>query len=340
MFENKEDREVSDLGRYGLVWHIAQKFQNMQNTLFEDAVACLFQKTYSLHSSEIFTEGVHFDLSYFPLKHLGYKTVTAAVSNILAMNGTPLSLSIHLSASNRFQLNAIEELSEGMQKACVRYGLSLSYLDISSSPKGLQIFTSVQGKADEKKIVFRKGAENKELICISGDLGAAYTALLLLEREKRVFLVNPNEQPDLERYSYLLERQLKPEARMDITAALAEHKILPTSMINVNEGLAAALIQLCRASDKGCVIYENKLPIDLLTFQTLRDLKIVATMAALSGGEDYELLFTIKQEDYEKLKKIKNISVIGYIQEAEAGKYLITNDEQMIELKAQGFPKE
>ena len=210
-------------------------------------------------------------------------------------------------------------------------------LDLCSSKTGLTISVTAIGEVEDNRLVQRVGAKENELICVSGDLGAAYTGLILLEREKKVFEVNPCEQPDLEEFKYLLERQLKPEPRVDIIQQLQKVCITPTSMTNVSDGLASALIHLCKASKVGSVIFENKLPVDMLTFRTLKDLNIVSTTIALNGGEDYELLFTIAQKDYEELKKVENISVIGYIKEETAGNQLITNDDRQIELRAQGF---
>lgn len=344
MFEDKERKEIESIGKNQLIKKIGEKIELSHPTTVcgvnEDAAAVRTTDNLLVHGSRLFLEYVHFDLTYFPLRHLGYKCVVATLSDIIAMNAQPTHLRINIAVSNRFSVEAMEELMTGVRMCCHRYHIDIVGLDIGSSRTGMAITVSATGFANEEKVVKRGGAREKELICVSGDLGAAYAGLLILEREKQVFEANSQMQPDLAGYDYLLERQLKPELREDILKNLNELAIQPTSMINVNEGLAGALLQLCDASDTGCVIYENKLPVDILTFNTLKTMKIVATTVALSGGEDYEMLFTIKQDDYEKINTLENISVIGYMQEKSAGKHLITNDEVVVELKAQGFEKE
>ena len=342
MREKNIQEEICQFGKFGLIQKLSTKFTSQQTSTFagiaEDASVVKDGKKYSLFSSKLFVEKIHFDLTYFPLKHLGYKCVGVTLSDILGMNVIPTQIRVNIGISNRFSLAAVEEFMSGIELCCRYYHVELAGLDITSSASGLTISMTAFGETTDKPgVVKRDSAKEKELICVSGDLGAAYAGLILLEREKRVFEANPNEQPDLAGYDYLLEKQLKPEPRFDIVQTLEKEKILPTSMITVNEGLASALIQLCTQSKVGCTIYENKLPIDILTFNTLKELKIVATTVALNGGEDYELLFTIKQEDYEKIQKIETVSVIGYIHEESAGKNLITNDECLVELKAQGF---
>ncbi|MDL2296383.1 thiamine-phosphate kinase [Bacteroidales bacterium OttesenSCG-928-B11] len=340
MFEDKERKEIESIGKYPLIQKLSEKIElSHAETLCginEDASAVTVAEGVIFNASRLFMEYVHFDLTYFPLRHLGYKCAAAAMSDLLAMNVIPTHLRINIAVSNRFSVEAMEELMTGVRMCCHRYKVDIVGLDVGSSRTGMAISVDTFGTAKDEEMVKRGGAGEKELICVSGDLGAAYAGLLILEREKQVFEVNPEMQPDLSGYDYLLERQLKPEPRLDIINALKEKAIKPTSMTNVDEGLAGALAKICNASDKGCVIYENKLPIDTLTFNTLKELKIVATTVALSGGEDYELLFTLKQEDYEKIKTIENISVIGYMQEKSAGENLITNDEMMVELKTMG----
>ena len=341
MNDENLQQDVEKLGKFGLIQKLSSGFVKNHDTTFagitEDASVVKNGKKYSLFSSKLFVEKIHFDLTYFPLKHLGYKCVGIVLSDILAMNMLPTHIRVNIGLSNRFPLAAMEELMNGMQLCCRYYQIDLAGLDFTSSVSGLTITIEAFGETDKNKVVKRNGAKDKELICVSGDFGAAYAGLVLLERERQVFEVNPNEQPDLAGYDYLLEKQLKPEPRFDVVKALAQENILPTAMINVSEGLASALIQLCTQSKLGCTIYENKIPIDTLTFNTLKEFKIVATTIALNGGEDYELLFTIKQEDYEKIQKIETISVIGYVHEESVGKNLITNDECLVELKAQGF---
>ncbi|MDR2979363.1 MAG: thiamine-phosphate kinase [Bacteroidales bacterium] len=340
MFEDKERQEIESVGKYPLIQKLSEKLEfTHAETLCgigEDAAVVKVTEGVGTHVSRLFLEYVHFDLTYFPLRHLGYKCAAVAMSGLVAMNVIPSHLRLNIAVSNRFSVEAMEELMTGVRMCCRRYGVDIVGLDIGSSLTGMAISTDAFGFAQESDIVMRKGAGEKELICVSGDLGAAYAGLLILEREKQVFEANSQMQPDLEGFDYLLERQLKPEPRVDIIKLLKSKAIQPTAMTNVDEGLAGALSNICRASDKGCVIYEEKLPIDILAFNTLKELKIVATTVALSGGEDYELLFTIKQDDFDKINTMENISVIGYIQEPSAGENLITNDEKVVELKTMG----
>lgn len=338
---NPKVEELKELGKFGLINFLGEKFSHYNTStlsgLGENAAVIAHGNTDNVVSSKLFIENIHFDMTYVPLKHLGYKTITVAVADIVAMNALPKQVVINIAISNRFSLEAVNELTNGMRFCCDRYGIDLAGLDLCSSKTGLTISVTAIGEVEDKSLVQRVGAKENELICVSGDFGAAYTGLILLEREKKVFEVNPSEQPNLEEFKYLLERQLKPEPRVDIIRKLKEAGITPTSMTNVSDGLASALIHLCKASKVGSVIFENKLPVDMLTFRTLKDLNIVSTTIALNGGEDYELLFTIAQKDYEELKKVENISVIGYIKEEAAGNQLITNDDRQIELRAQGF---
>jgi len=285
-------------------------------------------------SSMLFTEYIDFDLSYFPLKHLGYKIIVASMMDILAMNGTPTQVRINMALSNRFAEEAINELMNGIILCCSKFKIDIVGLDFKPSALGLTIATSMLGEVAPEGKVGISGAKENELICVTGDLGSAYAGLILLEREKKVFQADPSQQPDFIGVDYLLERYLKPEPP---AWAGGWTTIKPTSMINLKEGLATGLIHLCNASKLGCTIFEEKLPIDILTFDKLKELGIVATTIALNGGEDYELLFTIKQEDYEKIKEIKEISVIGYMTPENSGRYIVTNDNRQFELKAQGF---
>lgn len=341
MLEHNQRNEISQLGKFALIEQLAAKFRLKQPSSIlgvgSDAAIIKPTKENVVSSSRLFLENIHFDLTYFPLKHLGYKSVAVALTDILAMNAIPSQISLNLAVSNRFPIEAMKEIMDGIFTCCNNYSIDLVGLDVSTSQTGLVIAVSAVGSVDTAGLVKRDGAKDKELICVSGDFGAAYAGLVLLEREKKVFEVNPDMQPDFDGYDYLLERQLKPEPRFDIIRDLQKSEILPTSMINVSDGIASALFHICNASHKGCTIYENKIPVDPLTFNTLKELKIVATTVALNGGEDYEILFTVKQEDFEKISKLKNISVIGYIHEESAGKNLITNDECLLPLKAQGF---
>jgi thiamine-monophosphate kinase len=289
-----------------------------------------------LFASALFTEHIDFDLSYFPLKHLGYKIIVATMMDIFAMNGTPKQVSINMALSNRFAEEAIDELMSGMLLGCSKFKIDIVGLDFKPSATGLMVAASMTGEVVPDKAVRKNGTKENELICVTGDLGSAYTGLILLEREKKVFQADPTQQPDFIGVDYLLERYLKPEPP-EWTVSGEVEMPLPTSMINLKNGLAAGLIQLCNASKLGCTIYEEKLPIDILTFNKLKELKIVATTIALNGGEDYELLFTIKQEDYEKITGVKGVSVIGYMTDESSGRHIITNDNKQFELKAQGY---
>jgi thiamine-monophosphate kinase len=292
-----------------------------------------------LFSSALFTEYIDFDLAYFPLKHLGYKVIVASMIDILAMNGMPAQVRINMALSNRFSEDAIDELMNGIIFCCSKYNITITGLDFKPSATGLYIATSMAGEVAREEVVCQRGAQEHELICVTGDLGSAYTGLILLERENKVFQADPSQQPDFAGVDYLLERYLKPEPPMCTSLAKTLHaiQIKPTSMIALKNGLAAGLILLCNASKLGCTVFEEKLPIDILTFNKLKEFGIVATTIALNGGEDYELLFTIKQEDYEKIKEIKEVSVIGYMCAESSGRHIITNDNKQFELRAQGF---
>jgi len=287
-----------------------------------------------IFASVLFPEHIDFDLSYFPLKHLGYKVIVVTMMDILAKNGIPDQVRINLALSNRFNEETIDELMSGIILCCNKFKIDIISLDFKPSATGLYIATSMTGKVEKGKEVYQSGARENELICVTGDLGSAYTGLVLLERENKVFQADPSQQPDFIGVDYLLERYLKPEPP---SVEMLRTMLQPTSMINLNEGLATGLIHLCNASKLGCTIFEEKLPIDILTFEKLKELGIVATTIALNGGEDYELLFTIKQEDYDKIKVMKEVSVIGYMTYESAGRHIITNDNKQFELRAQGF---
>ncbi len=343
LLQNKERQEVAKIGKQELIDRLLEKFPIEQATTTlgpgHDAAVISPTEPHLLTASKLMIENIHFDLTYFPLKHLGYKAVAATATDILAMNALPSQLVLNLAVSNRFSIEAIEDFMAGVNLCCQRYHIDLVGFDITTSQLGLIISTQVMGQASDKQLVKRTAVNENDLICVSGDLAAAYTGLLLLEREKKVFEVNPEMQPDFAGHEYVLERQLKPEPRTDIVEALRKEDIVPTGMIAVNNGLAAALLHLCRASHKGADVYENKLPIDVTTFNTLKDLKIVAASIALNGGEDYELLFTIAQKDYEKVQKMTGVTVIGFVKEEAAGVHLITTDDRQIALKAQEFSK-
>lgn len=341
MFENKERTEIEKLGEFGLIDHLTQhvKLEQSSSTkgIGDDAAVLDFGKQKTLVSTDLLLEGIHFDLAYIPFKHLGYKAIQVNLSDIYAMNGTASQVTVSIGLSSRFPLEAIEELYEGIQIACKKYGVDLVGGDTSSSKQGLIISVTSIGSADEKVICYRDGAEEGDLICVSGDLGAAYIGLQLLEREKQIFLENPNIQPDLEGKDYIVERQLKPEARKDVIEYLKSIKVKPTAMIDISDGLASEIKHICKASQKGCHIYEEKIPIDPMTYDTAREFGIDPTTCALNGGEDYELLFTIKQADYDKIKNSPDISVIGHITDLTSGCQLISKSGNMHEIKAQGW---
>jgi thiamine-monophosphate kinase len=291
----------------------------------------------TLVSTDMLLEGIHFDLAYTPLKHLGYKAVQVNLSDIYAMNGTATQVTVSIGISSKFPLEAVEELYEGIYLACEKFNVDLVGGDTTSSRQGLVISVTSLGYADEKNITYRNTANEGDLICVSGDLGGAYVGLQLLEREKLVYIENPNIQPDLEGKDYIIERQLKPEARKDIVELLKDIDIKPTAMIDISDGLASEILHICKQSDKGCNIYEDKIPLDPMTYETAREFNLDPTVCALSGGEDYELLFTIKQADYDKIKLQMDISIIGHITEASAGCNLVTRSGVVHALKAQGW---
>ncbi len=341
MFENSERTNIESLGEFGLIDHLTKQIK-IKNTgtlkgIGDDAAVIDFAEKKALVSTDMLLEGIHFDLAYTPLKHLGYKAVQVNLSDIYAMNGMATQVTVSIGISSKFPLEAVEELYEGIYLACEKYNVDLVGGDTTSSRQGLVISVTSLGYADEKDITYRNTAREGDLICVSGDLGGAYVGLQLLEREKLVYIENPNIQPDLEGKDYIIERQLKPEARKDIVELLNDIKIKPTAMIDISDGLASEILHICKQSDKGCNIYEDKIPLDPMTYETAREFNLDPTVCALSGGEDYELLFTIKQADYEKIKLQMDISIIGHITEASAGCNLVTRSGVVHALKAQGW---
>ncbi len=341
MFENKERTDISELGEFGLIDSITRNItisnSSTKKGVGDDAAVLSFEGKKTLISTDLLLEGIHFDLMFTPLKHLGYKAIQVNLSDIYAMNGMATQVTVSLGLSSKFPLEAVEELYEGMLIACKKYGVDIVGGDTSSSRQGLVISVTSIGYADEEEICYRSGAEEGDLICVSGDLGASYVGLQLLELEKKIFIENPSIQPDLEGKDYIVERQLKPEARKDIVEMLKEFSIKPTAMIDVSDGLSSEVMHLCKQSDKGCKLYEEKIPIDPMTYETAREFNLDPTVCALSGGEDYELLFTIKQADYDKIKGSADVSVIGYITEPSAGMELISKSGRVHPLKAQGW---
>jgi thiamine-monophosphate kinase len=341
LFDNKEKTDIQKLGEFGLIDHLTKNIKLSRESsvkgVGDDAAVLDFKDKKTLISTDLLLEGIHFDLAYCPLKHLGYKAVQVNLSDIYAMNGTATQVTVSLGVSSRFPLEAIEELYDGIYLACEKYEVDLVGGDTSSSKQGLVISITSIGYADEKDIVYRNGAQEGDLICVSGDLGGAYVGLQLLEREKQVYLENPNIQPDLEGKDYIVERQLKPEARRDIVELLKEIDVRPTAMIDISDGLASEILHICRQSDKGCNLYEDKIPIDPMTYETARQFNLDPTVCALSGGEDYELLFTVKQADYEKIKFKLDVTIIGYITEPAAGCHLVTKSGNVHPITAQGW---
>lgn len=343
MFENKNNRtELADLGEFGLIEHLKQHItlQNKSSlTGIGDDAAIISRddKTVSLISTDLLIEGIHFDLSYVPLKHLGYKAVAVNVSDICAMNGVAEQITVSIGLSNRFSVEAVEELYAGIKMACDKYKVDLIGGDTSTSRSGLLISITVIGTASSGAVVKRSGAKENDLLVVSGDLGAAYMGLQVLEREKEVFKTNPNIQPDLSGHDYILERQLKPEARVDIISLLEDLKVLPTAMIDVSDGLAGEVLHLCKSSSVGCDLYLQKIPIDPSVISSAEEFNLEPVTCALNGGEDYELLFTIRQEDFPKIKGNPHFTVIGHITEAIKGARLITPNNEAIELTAQGW---
>ncbi|HAW57833.1 MAG TPA: thiamine-phosphate kinase [Bacteroidales bacterium] len=340
--ENIKRTELSELGEFGLIERLTKGLKPQNQSTIKgvgDDAAVMQYDNHSLIllTNDILIEGVHFDLTYTPLKHLGYKAGVVNFSDIYAMNGIPRQLVVGLGVSNRFSVEALDEFYEGLRLACQHYGVDLVGGDTSSSKAGMFISISVVGEVSKDEVVYRNGAQLNDLICVTGDLGAAYMGLLLLEREKQVYLANPNMQPELEGNDYVLERQLKPEARKDIIRLLHEADIKPTAMIDISDGLASDILHICEQSNKGCVIYEDKIPIDPATLILCDEFKIIPTIAALHGGEDYELLFTVSLSEYSKIEEIQDISLIGHITDPSEGCQLITNDGKQIALQAQGW---
>lgn len=337
----QERTEIGDLGEFGLIEHLTKNFEiKKAGTILsvgdDAAIVDQFGRQLVL-TTDMFIEEVHFDLMYTPLKHLGYKIVAASISDICAMNAQPTQITVSIGISNRFSVEALTELYDGIYAACEHYDIDLIGGDTTSTPKGLVISVTGIGEVSPDKFVSRKGAKPGELICVSGDLGAAYLGLQLLEREKKIFLESPGVQPDLEDRKYVVGRFLKPEARVDIVDWLAAQEIVPTSMMDISDGLSSELFHICKASEVGCVIHEDKIPFNDEMREVAFKFEIDPTACALSGGEDYELLFTISQDDYDKIRLSEQISVVGYITEASEGKKIITRKGNVHDLQAQGW---
>ena len=340
-FDNSSDTNLAELGEFGLIKHLTQHIELYQPSTIkgvgDDAAVINYEDLQTVISTDILIEGVHFDLTYVPLRHLGYKSVIVNLSDVYAMNAHPKQILVSIALSNRFKLEAIEELYSGMLAACKKYKVDLVGGDTTSSLSGLVISITAIGGVKKEDITYRNGAKETNLLCVSGDLGGAYMGLQILEREKSVFKENPKLQPDLEGKDYLLERQLKPEARKDIIETLHSLGIKPTAMIDVSDGLSSEILHLCSQSDVGVELYEEKIPIDSLTYETAREFNLDPTLCSLSGGEDYELLFTVDINEYEKLKNSMDITIIGHITDKAKGCNMISKSGTVHELKAQGW---
>ncbi|MBO5680025.1 MAG: thiamine-phosphate kinase [Bacteroidaceae bacterium] len=339
--EQNKKTPISKLGEFGLIRHLTENIE-LQNAsskygIGDDCAVLEYPDKQVLVTTDLLMEGVHFDLTYVPLKHLGYKAVMVNLSDIYAMNGTPRQITVSLAISKRFGVEDMEELYAGMRLACEAHHVDIVGGDTTSSLTGLAISITAIGDASKDKIVYRNGAKATDLICVSGDLGAAYMGLQLLEREKSVFIGENDAQPDFSGKEYLLERQLKPEARRDIISALAEAGVQPTSMMDISDGLSSELMHICKQSGTGCRVYEEHIPLDYQTAVMAEELNMNVTTCALNGGEDYELLFTVPLTDHEKVANMKGVRLIGHITKPELGCMLITRDGGEMELKAQGW---
>lgn len=344
MLEDKNQHltPISALGEFGLIKRLTEKFSLKQDSselsVGDDAAIINPDGKKVVVTTDVLAEGVHFNLGYVPLKHLGYKAVVVNLSDIAAMNATPTQILVSLAVSNRFPVEALDEIYEGIKLACGKYGVDLVGGDTTSSTSGLVMSITAIGMENSDKIVSRKNAKPNDLLVVSGDLGGAYLGLQILEREHAVFLANPNMQPEMEGYDYILERQLKPEARTDVKKILEELEVLPTSMIDVSDGLASEILHLSDQSQVGFRLYEKKIPMDTMTITTSEEFNLNPVMCALSGGEDYELLFTISPKDFDKIKNHPDFTVIGHAVDLEQGNYMVLRgSNELSQLTAQGW---
>jgi thiamine-monophosphate kinase len=341
MEEKIQRTEIASLGEFGLIKHLTKDVVPLHKSTIvgigDDAAVLNYNDKRLVVTTDLLMEGIHFDLMYVPLKHLGYKSIIVNLSDVYAMNAVPKQVTVSLAISNRFSVEALEDLYEGIKAACEKYNVDLVGGDTSTSNKGLVISITAIGEADDNKYVLRSTAKKGDLLCVTGDLGGAYLGLQILEREKRIFLENANIKPDLEEQTYLIGRQLKPEARKDIIEWFAKNDLVPTSMIDISDGLSSEILHICEQSKVGCRLDEEKIPVSDEAKEMAMKFNLDYTTCALSGGEDYELLFTIKQEDYDKIKGSPDISVIGYMTEPEEGIKLITKGGNLHNLTAQGW---
>jgi thiamine-monophosphate kinase len=343
MLEDKNPlrTQLSELGEFKLIEHLTQNFKISQKStvkgIGDDAAILSYNNKQIVVTTDLLVEGIHFDLSYVPLKHLGYKAVIVNLSDVYAMNAMAKQITVSIAVSNRFPVEALEELYAGIETAAKIYDIDVIGGDTTSSTSGLIISVTAIGEVEKGNAVLRSGARPNDLLVVSGDIGGAYMGLQVLEREKEVFKVNPNNQPDLSMYTYIVERQLKPEARKDIVELLAKLDVKPTSMIDISDGLSSEIIHLCKQSKVGVDLYENKIPLDPQVISTCEEFDIDSTTIALNGGEDYELLMTISQEDYPKIKGNPDLTVIGYVADENSGMHLVTRAEQKIPIIAKGW---
>ncbi len=343
MIEDKDPKKTAlqELGEFQLIKHLTKDFAitnaSTLKGIGDDAAVLDLKDKKTVLSTDLLVEGIHFDLSYMPLKHLGYKAVMVNLSDIYAMNAVATQITVSIAVSNRFPLEALEELYAGIELATKSFNVDLIGGDTTSSKTGLLISITAIGVANDNEIAYRSGAKPHDLLVVTGDLGGAYMGLQVLEREKAVFKVNPNSQPDLEPYTYVVERQLKPEARKDIVELLKQLEVTPTAMIDISDGLSSEILHLCEQSNVGCDLYEDKIPLDPTVISACEEFSIDSTLVALSGGEDYELLFTIDQKDFDKIKGNPNLTVIGHMTDASLGANMVTRSGSKIGLTAQGW---
>jgi thiamine-monophosphate kinase len=339
--EEPKRTEISELGEFGLIDRLSQKVEHYHQSsvkgIGDDAAVLAATDLQRVVTTDLLLEGIHFDLRYMPLQHLGYKAVAVNVSDVAAMNAIPTQITVSIGLSNRFSVEAVEALYEGIRAACTNYKVDLIGGDTTASGAGLVISVTAIGEVASDKVALRNGAQKGNIICVTGDLGAAYIGLQVLEREKAVYLTDPEAKPEISKYKYIVQRQLRPEARMDIVHELREREVVPTSMIDVSDGLASELLHLARNSGVGLQVYEENLPIDKMTYDTAVEFNVDPVTCVMNGGEDYELLFTIKQEDYEKVKSHPDIHFIGYATDLAGQAHLITKGGTVVPLKAQGF---
>lgn len=339
--KNQPLRSIEELGEFALIDHLTGQFTSLRRetlkAIGDDAALLDMGNQKTVVSTDMLVEGIHFNLSYMPMRHLGYKSVVVNLSDICAMNARPTHITVSISISNRFSLEALEAFYQGVHDACARYKVDLVGGDTTASLKGMTISVTAMGNVTEERVAFRSGAQENDLVVVSGDLGAAYLGFQVLERERQVFEVNPKHQPDLEPYHYIVQRQLKPEARLDIVELLEALEVVPTSMIDISDGLSSEALHLSKQSELGIALYEDKLPVDLTVISGCDEFNLNPTVAVLSGGEDYELLFTVKQDDFLKIKGNPNLTVIGHMTEKASGAQLVLRSGELAELKAQGW---